>query len=184
MWPRDRELPVGENGETLHFALQINLGAVPELPGFPKSGVMQLFLADSILERGITFSSEHRQAGYYPLSQGDGFIFAVHDDLQSLSERPQMPSDADFPVLSPEAHERAFALRFDEGEGQQPPLSHWLGAPIYATLEKLADEDDEFDLKQAVEEVWPDAWSSASFVGGYAHPLQLDHRSFFAEFRR
>ena len=182
-WHPESDVPKSRSGAPLFLALQIELAGLDPLPGFPTAGVMQLYLADDILERGITFLPEHRNPGDYPLQQGDGFRLVVHRETSSLVAHPQLSSDADYPVLAPEARDRAIALDFARATDHTPPISHWQGAPIYQAFEALADEDDDFDPEWAVEALWGE-WASANHLGGYAQPLQLDHRSFYEEFRR
>ena len=71
--PRDGQIPTDKNGHQLWLCAQINFSQLPELEGFPKVGIFQLFLSDWHLDGGFGLASEgdgkiqdHWRAVYYP----------------------------------------------------------------------------------------------------------------------
>ena len=78
VWPANTASPVDQSKGELVFAFQINLKEVSGLGDFPSSGILQVFLSDSLLSRGICASPDYWKPGYYPLRNGDGFQLVYH----------------------------------------------------------------------------------------------------------
>lgn len=51
--PRDKDLPTNEDGEQLWLCAQINFAQVPPLEGFPREGMLQIFLPDWDMDGGF-----------------------------------------------------------------------------------------------------------------------------------
>lgn len=69
--PKEREVPVGEDGEAMEFLAQIRLSQMPHLEGFPKKGLLQFFLCtkEDVMEKmgaGELASMGHFRVVYYP----------------------------------------------------------------------------------------------------------------------
>lgn len=62
--PVGQEWPVGANDEAMHFVAQVNFADVPALPGFPTSGLLQIFVeSDDVW--GLTFDDTMGLTGFH-----------------------------------------------------------------------------------------------------------------------
>ena len=185
-WPAGEPIPTDSSGMPMIFAAQINFEEVNGLPCFPKSGLLQLFLANDINERGITFLSEHRNDGDYPLRNGDGFKLVFHSDAKGLIDTKYQLPHADYPVYLPQIVSQPQTILFSESADQLPPMSHWRGSMIYQRFEQLPEAENSLvELYEILgAQVWDEQQSTGFYLGGYACPLQLDQRSFFAEYQK
>lgn len=185
-WPRGEPIPTDSSGKPMILAAQINFEETKVLPDFPKSGLLQLFLANDINERGITFLREYRNDGDYPLRNGDGFKVVFHHDTNNLVETELQPPQVDYPICSPGLVSNPRKIRFSDATEQLPPMSHWQGSIIYERFDRLPEAEnsfgDVFDVLSS--ETWDEQLPTRSYLGGYACPLQADQRRFFEEFQQ
>lgn len=56
--PRDGAYPMGDDGQPLWLCAQINFAQMPPMDGFPKDGILQLFLSDWDYDGGFGLYSE------------------------------------------------------------------------------------------------------------------------------
>lgn len=62
--PAGAQWPLGANGQVMHFVAQVNFAEVPPLPGFPASGLLQMFVeADDTW--GLTFDDTMGVVGFH-----------------------------------------------------------------------------------------------------------------------
>lgn len=185
-WPSAEPIPQDHTDQPMILAAQINFGEMQGLGGFPSSGLLQLFLANDVNARGITFFREHRSGGDYPLRNGDGFRLVFHSETGDLVETLYQPPDVDYPIWSSDFITHPLAVTAGDAVDQFPPMTHWQGSAAYEEFERLPEAADDlvelYDLLNA--EVWDEQIATAFYLGGYACPLQSDHRRFFEEFRR
>ncbi|WP_162799461.1 DUF1963 domain-containing protein [Nocardioides sp. 616] len=62
--PAGREWPLDEDGRPMHFVLQVNFAAVPQLPDFPGEGLLQFFVRDHETW-GLTFAELMGREGFH-----------------------------------------------------------------------------------------------------------------------
>ncbi|NRP12745.1 hypothetical protein XMM379_001103 [Aliiroseovarius sp. xm-m-379] len=185
-WPAGEPIPTDSSGAPMIFVAQINFNEEHALPHFPKKGLLQLFLANDINERGISFFREYRTDGDYPLRNGSGFKLVFHGETKGLVETQYQLPQSDYPIYQPEILDRPLAITFRENKDQLPPMSHWQGAEVYERFEQLPEAENALvELDEILRtEVWDEQLSTAFYLGGYACPLQLDQRRFFEEYRK
>lgn len=185
-WPAGEPIPTDSSGAPMVFVAQINFNEKHNLPNFPKKGLLQLFLANDINERGITFLREHRNDGDFPLRNGSGFRLVYHNETKGLAETQYLLPQAEYPIYQPEIQSRPQAITFGKTTDQLPPMSHWQGSEIYERFEQFPEAENHFvelcELLSA--NVWDEQLPTALYLGGYACPLQLDQRRFFEEYRK
>src|SRR5579875_445467 len=44
-WEKNGKIPLNSNGEPMELMAQINLSKMPQLPSFPKDGIIQFFIS-------------------------------------------------------------------------------------------------------------------------------------------
>lgn len=185
-WPFGEPIPAAYSDTPMIFVAQINFEETNGLPEFPKGGLLQLFLANDINERGITFHRDYRKDGDYPLRNGDGFKLVFHKDAETLVETQYQLSSANFPIYLPQIVSQPQTILFGDVVDQFPPMSHWQGSMIYQHFEHLPDAvnspEELHELLGA--EVWDEQLPTDFYLGGYACPLQSDQRRFFEEYRK
>lgn len=185
-WPAGVPIPTDGTGAPMVFVAQINFSGTHDLPDFPREGLLQLFLANDVSERGITFSREHRRDGDYPLQNGAGFKLVFHRETEWLVEtRYQLPQ-ADYPIYHPEIQDEPKTITLGQAADQFPPMTHWQGSTIYERFEQLPEAEDHLEELHELlcTDVWDAPLSTEFYLGGYASPLQLDQRRFFDEYRK
>lgn len=173
LWPDQAALPSDESGQTMTLVLQINLEQFESLEGFPTRGLLQLFIANDLEDRSITFLREYRRPSDFPLQNGDGFRLVYHSDPATLVDSEVMSTVASHEIIT-----AAVSRQF-------PPMTHWVGSEIAETIENLPEAED---LQMAIndllfDEVWDDQPPAALYLGGFACPLQQDHRAHFEEYQ-
>ncbi|MFZ7089612.1 DUF1963 domain-containing protein [Primorskyibacter sp. 2E233] len=181
-WPSGHTLPCDPQGNPMIFVMQIDLSALPPLPDFPRKGLLQLFVTHDIAERGITFSPDQFEAGFFPLAHGDGFRLEYHRDTKGLAETPYQIPAAEHPVAEQVFAETPVKLAIWDSVRQPPPFNNWHAEALSTQLEALIndtpDAPDYYDIVEAFG--LPDLGTT---IGGYAQPMQLDQRSFFPEYQ-
>ncbi len=186
VWPAGEPIPTDSSGAPMVFVAQINFSEEHALPNFPKKGLLQLFLANDINERGITFLREHRRDGSYPIQNGSGFKLVYHNEINNLVETQYQLPHAKYPIYQPEILDSPLAITFRETKDQLPPMSHWEGSRIYERFQQLPESEigivDLYEILST--EIWDDQFHTEFYLGGYACPLQLDQRRFFEEFQK
>lgn len=175
-WPRDvDEWP-------MHFVLQVAFADVPALPGFPREGLLQLFVRDDP-QHGLTFDDTAGTRGltcrYYEAA-------ALRQPVEVTSTTQVFTSD-DSPLADPQ---HPVALEFVPIQmlplGWENLADDVAGAPeAFAALEELLEtrEDLVEALEQAVAEHghwsgvhvggWPSFVQSAPDVPPYSSPQLL-----------
>lgn len=185
-WHAGEPIPTDSSGAPMVFVAQINFSEEHALPYFPKKGLLQLFLANDLDERRITFLREYRKDGDYPLRNGSGFKLVFHNETDSLVETEYQLPQAEYPIYQPEIQERPQTITFRKTKDQLPPMSHWQGSGIYERFEQLPEAENAlvelYEILSA--EVWDEQLSTGFYLGGYACPLQMDQRRFFEEYRK
>ena len=185
-WPAGEPTPTDSSGAPMVFVAQINFKEEHALPDFPKKGLLQLFLANDIKERRITFFREHRKDGYYPLRNGSGFKLVFHNETDGLVETQYQLPQAEYPIYQPEILDRPQTITFRENRDQLPPMSQWQGSRVYERFEQLPEAENALvELDEILStEVWDEQLPTVFYLGGYACPSQLDQRRFFEEYRK
>lgn len=163
-WPRAQPYPRTPAGEPLYMIAQLNLADVPALPGLPRQGLLQFFIADddvmglkfgATLEETIRLNSngETSRVVYHP---------DVFDAPDQLDDDVPDCSQAEFMPLHDE-----YGVSFHSGEDVPGPTDHRFDHAV-AHLTPLAEE--------VVETLWEEETSAGSKLGGYANFTQDDPR--------
>ena len=185
-WPAAEPTPQDADGQPMIFALQINLGMASPPPGFPQLGLLQLFLANDLATRGITFMQEYRAPGDFPLQNGDGFRLVYHPVTEALTAHDYALPGVEYPIFFDGLVTTPRVLTVAPPETQSLPPTHWQSLPLWQRFEALPeyDADPVAVADFLMDEVWSTRQPPAPHLGGYAQPLQNDHRFFFKEYRR
>ncbi len=161
--PLDAEWPRGEDGMSLFFLAQINFEEVPKLEPFPKSGVLQFFIASDGMY-GMEKSEQGEQRNFRVI-----FHETVEQDFSKLQTDFDLPIGGQLPI-DPAL---SFPLKFELQQEAAPLSDHRIHDFI---------EDDFFsrcgngqwEMMEAYSQV---AHAGGHKLGGYAFFAQRDPRS-------
>ena len=179
-WPADMPFPRDVNGSPLQLLAQINFSEVPPLEDYPRSGILQFYVAPTTSDAqiwGMTLPPEPYDAAQHlaGLHSQDYFrvIFHQHvDDADTglIEAAPQPEGDALLPVSS-EAP-MTFSLSTGHVLNEDVRFERVFGAPAEEFFDRFG--------KQACEignAYFQNAYTySLAQIGGYASPVQGDPR--------
>lgn len=168
--PEDVPWPTYD-GEHLSFLAQVNFAEVAPLPGFPRSGLLQWFVADDDTY-GMTYDET---AGIFGLE-------ARWYGAEDLTRRARLvPGDT--PSFTPRGPGpvghggwgRAVAFTLEEGVPSREEIDS-LEIPSYLRLREADPDWERYDSDDN-----PQPYGSGSKVGGYPYPVQNDPRYRFPD---
>lgn len=175
--PDDAEWPQDVDGWPMHFVLQVAFADVPALPGFPREGMLQMFVRDDPMH-GLTFDDTAGTRGllcrWYDAA-------ALAQPVEVTSTTSAFTSD-DSPLADPQHPvELEFVAIPMLPLGWENLADDVAGAPeAFEALEELLEKREDLveGLEQAVEESgrwsgvhvggWPSFVQSAPDVPAYA----------------
>ena len=167
-FPKDMDYPTNEKGEPLDFLAQINFSEIPELEGYPTSGMVQFYLALDDLY-GMDFDDPYTQKNYR-------VVYHKNLDKTSRTAFPELDAirknDA---YLSPKLNHDVFEMVFNKDSGYVPGFSihfaEYFGEDTWPFFESFGDKEDE------IAEAYMDIISSTGHkIGGYPFFTQEDPR--------
>jgi uncharacterized protein YwqG len=180
--PKGFKYPTTPEGDYLHLLAQINFDEVPNLEGYPATGILQFyFAADENGLYGMNFEDEtaqsHFRVLYFPEPDlNENNLITNFDFLPALwnYDNDRIP----FWVFHPYAPHRddCFALSF---EMKSAPISD----SDYKFQELIGDEIwDAFTANNyALLEEYQEKFVDGHRIGGYPHFTQQDFREFLPE---
>lgn len=165
-WPIDIPYPKNHSGEPLHLLAQINFSEVPELEGYPKSGLLQFFI-----NAGDSFGLEFLENGKTVekiITNPNGYrvIFhknITHDRALLRNEFPSIKENEYLPLTN------EYSLVFSKESERVSPFDYRFET-IIKSIGNLSD--NEIDL------LYETLNSIGSKIGGYANFAQTDPRSY------
>jgi uncharacterized protein YwqG len=166
--PKGAQWPLDQTGGKLLFLAQINFAQMPMLKDFPKTGILQIFIANNDLF-GADFDTPEKGVLTILYHEALEANAECHDNLPYPALRSDYSSEAYSPFLSEAVQTQGRAVRFDPAVKQMTPdLTHW-------KYDSIADgiEDEE-----AVEALWDELALErpAHYVGGHISLTQSDFR--------
>ncbi len=155
--PSDIEYPKDENGKPMILLAQLNFSEIPQLPGFPSSGLLQLF-----------FSPE----GWWDMGS-EKVLFHSESDLQKTAILDFSFIDSglydELPVSR--VHKLSFKKSVDTGCSEDSQFSFMFGLKDYWDFE---DDLNDIEKKQFNEYFA----STGHKIGGYGDFTQSDPREY------
>jgi uncharacterized protein YwqG len=159
-WPKGAEYPTSKEGEPLYLLSQINFEDMPNLTGYPVSGILQFFIADDG-NHGLDFDTPLddiiKKPNGYRVVYHPEFFSEVEEDLPVASNNTDLP-------LSDE-----FSLIFT--------LTKEIPSPSDYRFEQIAGDISDLDDKVA-DYFFDGEATNGSKVGGYAFFTQSDPREY------
>jgi uncharacterized protein YwqG len=178
--PKDAAYPLAIDGRPLVFLAQINFAELPQLAGYPQTGLLQFFISDND-SYGSQFADSGDEAEYavkqFQLQQQQNYFRVIY--------HPEVQADAGLLV-----EDFAFLSHEDELWGSMMPVlkqcrlefslrEEFVGLADYQFAQIFGDEfftkipRDEFD--QLIHDDIIDTCGNK--IGGYAHFIQVDVRT-------
>lgn len=163
-WPRGMQYPATPDGKPLYMLAQLNLAEVPALPGYPRQGMLQFFIADDDL-MGLKFGKSLADTICLN-SDGSGSRVVYHATV--VEHESQLDSDVP-----------------DCRDGENLPLNAEYALSFALIEEKPAPTDHRFDHATAglapladtlMDELREEESGAGSKLGGYANFTQDDPR--------
>lgn len=174
--PPGESLPKDPEGANMGFLAQINLAEVPEMPGYPRQGLLQFFLSDDPRLNHFAARAERggdREAGY---SRQNYFRVLFWPDLEGVGSWQQQPRKLAF-ALNPRSGPMRMFYRLD-AENITPGdvgFQQATGLDPHALAEKLAAE---LELPAyLVAQAMPFDAGNGHKLGGYPAFAQDDPRN-------
>ncbi|MCG7497483.1 DUF1963 domain-containing protein [Vibrio sp. Of7-15] len=160
-WPKEMKYPESDTGTKLILLAQLNLTELPNLPGFPREGILQFFIEDDDLY-GMDFDKSLEELIKSPSGYRVIYHQTVENNIKLLEvEFPEANKDSYLPIT------REFRL--------EAKLSSEIPSPTDYRFEKYAQ--DPFNYEEELAEYIYDNFSSdGSKLGGYANFTQEDPR--------
>lgn len=168
-WPKNLDYPQNSEGAFLFFLAQINFAEVPPIDHFPRSGILQFYIASDGIY-GLDFDDRYSQNGFRVIfhEKADQNLDTLETEFAFLPNYDDIP----FPASS------SFALGFSlEDEYLGPPDYHFDQVYTEEFLEQFGEEQEE------IMDFFYELGSKASGhkMGGYAFFTQADPRDPAAE---
>lgn len=88
-YPIGAQWPVSKEGKPLFFLAQLNFSEMPELPGFPKTGLVQFFILDDDLY-GMNFDDGEQQDAFRVL------YYPIVSEQDPQQKSPGLPEEFEF----------------------------------------------------------------------------------------
>lgn len=158
----DAQWPISKNGKPMIFLTQINFAEVPQLPDYPESGLLQIFVDDD----GGSFGLEYDDY----LDNGKKIIWHEDPEKASLIINPPNAPKAYSPFQSKDVWMNGRTITF-KLDTMRP---HWNNWTIYEKLDEFADKPNEDEVMETIFDQYA---RSEHYVGGYPHFTQDDIRS-------
>lgn len=159
-------LPAGvpwptHDGDPMSFLAQVDFAEVPPLPGFPRSGLLQWFVAGTG-NYGLTYDETAGTVGFQARWYGaqDLTTPAQHALGDTLSFTPRNPGPAGHGGWG-----RAVAFTLEDGVPSREELDS-LEDPGYRLLREADPDWEIYDSDDN-----PQPYGSGSKVGGYPYPV-------------
>lgn len=159
------------DGDRLSFLAQVDFAEVPPLPGFPRAGLLQWFVARTG-SYGMTYDESAGTVGFE----------ARWYSAQDLTARPQLAPGDPLPFASRSPGPagdggwgRAVAFTLEDGV----PSREELDSLEIASYRLLREADPDWELYESDDN--PQSYGSGSKVGGYPYPVQNDPRYRFPD---
>ncbi len=160
-WPIDKKYPTAISGKPLFLLAQLNLSEMPQLEGYPTTGILQFFILNDEmfgleLDRSLSeiLSSPHGyQVIYHPAISKDGS--AIQSNLPQITEKSHLPISGEY------------ALEFQ--------LTTELPSPTDYRFDEIIENSSELD-DEVSNYLFDTLDASGSKLGGYANFTQDDPR--------
>lgn len=155
------EWPISKNGKPMIFLVQINFAEIPDLPDYPESGLLQIFVED-----GDSFGLDYEDY----LHNGKKIIWHEDPEKASLIINPPDVPKAHSPFQSENVYKNGRAITFELNK-MRPNWNVWT---VYEKLEEfngMPNEDRILDI------IFDQYTRSEHYVGGYPNFTQYDIRS-------
>lgn len=159
-WPKGKEYPSTNEGIPLFLLSQINFEEMPNLDGYPTTGVLQFFIANDDVY-GLDFDTPLDEI----LKKPNGYRVIYHSEMFSEidDEVPEASNDTYLPLAD------EYSLIFN--------LTKEISSPTDYRFEAIVG--DIFDLDDEISDYLFDHLdASGSKIGGYANFTQEDPRSY------
>ncbi|MBY6116377.1 DUF1963 domain-containing protein [Mameliella alba] len=174
-WPARTPLPLDAEGQPMVQLLQVRLQDLAPLPGFPRDGLLQLFLSAN-MDAAILAADDTDT----DLVQPRGFRLVHHPDPSQLVTTPAPAPEVDYPIVDEHWFTTARKLAlFDPVPTPAPQFNihnRDLEAEIAQWPELVSRQVSLFEVEEAL---WdPIRMEAPGFMfGGFAAPLQVDQRT-------
>jgi len=203
-FPKNMKYPTVEEGEfeglPIRFLAQLNFAEIPQLQGFPASGILQFFVGCNGHDTyGMDFDD--------PMSQNT-FRILYHENI--ITEESQLYTEEDMPAFDETDYpfEGEFALEFSEAEPSLVPIEDYrfsgyaceaynkaFGKKVKSLFgeDGIETDDPEFfdllcdsgyDPEDDDEELMDRICCEGAHIGGYPYFTQLDPREDSADYQR
>lgn len=167
-WPIDMSYPETPDGVALHLLAQLNFDEIPNIPGYPQTGILQFFILNEDIY-GLKSPEKYTQQAFAQINQiQDTFRVVYHPDVihNESQLRSEFPNCEDADMMPVEGE---YALSF---LAEEEPLN------ISDYRHSTAWDGDVYDLPDSVgESLWGEDTGNGSKVGGYAFFTQDDPRN-------
>lgn len=180
--PKSFEYPVTPEGDPLHLLAQINFDEVPNLEGYPTTGILQFYIARDEMY-GLNYENPTNQTKfrvlYFPeVDLNKNNLITNFDFLPILWDYDDGGILLPFlvsPSYSPHRDD-CFALSFDM---KYAPISEF----DYRFEKLIGDEIwDVFEANdRALSDEYREKFAEGHRIGGYPHFTQADFREFLPE---
>ncbi len=162
-WPKELVYPTNKDGKQLYFLSQLNFGDIPQLDGFPETGILQFFIFDD-----ATFGADLDK----PDNQ-DCFRIVYHPS--PISDAAELIQDFSFLRFYGETaipQDRSFALEFAKAT-EIVPLSDKHFAESFGEDFLRQFGDEEWEIREKYKKTIN---AEGHKIGGYVFFAQEDDR--------
>ena len=183
-WTRGEEYPTGENGEKLYLLAQINFADVPPLPDYPRSGLLQIFIANDdmygwdAIEHGTKTPQKNWRVVWRDVVSPSLAMSAA--ELSAMGVRAAQKTGADGEEISLPI-ENEFGLTFEKIESHINPSCDGFGeavkkAAVNLGLPVFAGWDYEWFSDVDYQEFYGDGRVAPHQIGGHPQFTQGEIR--------
>lgn len=159
--PSDMQWPVDENGKPMIFLAQLNFAELPQLKGYPDTGLLSFFVQD-----------EDIQGCAFPSIGDQGFKALYHRDTKKLERHPVPDQPADYVPMSRTLAAEGRPL---QGRAAMGPLTN--NGMEVAEMTKGWYPDCPTDLWDQFADDLLNAKPAQIYIGGHPDFIQYDIRS-------
>jgi uncharacterized protein YwqG len=184
-WPAELPFPRDVDGQPLKLLAQVNFAEAPSLEDYPRSGILQFYVAPTISENqiwGMRLPSEPYSAAQHlaGLNSQDYFRVVYHEEVNDLDAgllviAPEPDGDMSLPI----SNEGPMSFRPAVGHvlNEDVRFSSVFGAPSHEFFGRFGPKACEVGSAY-----FKNAYTySLAQIGGYAAPVQSDPRGLAAE---
>lgn len=175
--PVGQSLPRNSRNEEMYLLAQINFAEVPELPDFPRKGILQFFISSDD-HYGANFEGDLSEAN---LSRQKDFRVLYHENVNAESATITYPPSNKQTIQLPFDPNKILRMKFRLVHEIVSPgdfeFEKFLGMDFLSLLKKLQKVTslDESELEQALEDFFGEQGFEHK-IGGYASFTQDDPR--------